>query len=298
MRLVTDIEKTVYDCAIKHTLINNTADIKIAVDRGFSIKAFDMSILFEAHYPDLNSLSDIQIIRIVRYLMAKAAERCIADELYESDETRICNTTYMWDDVNNEYFHINIPIHYMFELSDLSMHYLIPLKEYVEYLRGDGCMTDLYGAILFWQYVAYSHAHFREAYKSHGTYENKSIKTLDEIRICAFKGVQQNLLSNGWTIEKMVLSDSWNIIAKYDGTDYMLLLRTNYGPFNAGITIEELRNLAVCANNYQDKNYSVGYILVNIDSANLQHKNDHVIIIGDKMTFEIKDLKLFQKKGE
>lgn len=240
-------------------------------------------------------------MRIFRYFMGKAAETCIADELYQSDKERICNITYLLSDVDNEYFKINIPAHYMFELSDLAMHYLLPIKEDVEYMRSEkDLMSSLSSAIVYWQVVAYSHAHLRKAYTAHGKYDNNSIKTLDEIRICAFKGMLQNLSSNGWKIEKMnyLLSNPWNVIAKYKDKDYALLLRINHGLFKASIAIEDLEKLVDYVKGEKDKKFSVGYILINIESADEQHQSDKVIITGDKMKFEITDLQLYDQKEQ
>lgn len=282
-------------------MIKAPSDLQIADDRGFTNKAIESTKLFETHYPNIESLDNIQLIRVLRYFMCKAAETCIADELYGSDKERICNITYLLCDVDNEYFHINIPPHYMFELSDLSMHYLMPLKEDIAFLRSNSNSLgrDLSSALVYWQVVAYSHAHIREAYKAHGRYENNRIKTLDEIRICALKGVLQNLTSKGWQIEKLnyLLSHPWNIIGQYDGEDYMLILSTNYGSFKAGVTIEEVGKLADCAKASVDKDYSIGYILIDIKSADKQHEADRVIIIDDKMKCEIIEFPLYHKEG-
>ena len=299
MLQLTEIRSRIINSAIQYYLINSQSELQIVNDRDFIPKAEAAAELFNSNYSDVSALSDAQIIRIFRYFMGKAAETCIADELYGTDKERICNITYLLSDVDNEYFHINIPAHYMFELSDLSMHYLLPLKEEIEYIRTKGdIMKNLSSAIIYWQMVGYAHAHQRKAFTAHGRYENSSIKTLDEIRICAFKGMMQNLSLNGWKIEKMnyLLSNPWNIIAQHDGNDYLLLLRTNYGFLNAGVTIEEMRKLADFAKTATDNSYSIGYILVDINSANEQHKKDHVIIIGDQMKFEIKDFPLFQKE--
>ena len=296
-----ETEKRVIESAISHYLIKNPSDVQIAYERGFQKKAVELSKLFEEHYPNVSTMSDIEIMRIFRYFMGKAAETCIADELYQSDKERICNITYLLSDVDNEYFKINIPAHYMFELSDLAMHYLLPIKEDVEYMRSEkDLMSSLSSAIVYWQVVAYSHAHLRKAYTAHGKYENNSIKTLDEIRICAFKGMLQNLSSNGWKIEKMnyLLSNPWNVIAKYKDKDYALLLRTNHGLFKASIAIEDLEKLVDYVKGEKDKKFSVGYILINIESADEQHQSDKVIITGDKMKFEITDLQLYDQKEQ
>lgn len=297
--------------AITHGLIKNPSDVQIAYDRGFQTKAAELSKLFEEHYADVTKLSDIQLVRIFRYFMGKAAETCIADDLYMPDEKRICNVVYRLSDVDKEFFEISIPAHYMFELSDLAMHYLLPLQEDIEDIRlyaeigsmrfeefEEDFKRGLSSALIYWQIVSYSHAHLRKSYACHGQYDNKSIKTLDEIRICALRGTLQNLSANGWKIEKMnyLLSNPWNIIGQHNGEDFMLLLRTNYGRFNAGITLEELKKLVDCAKDSKEKNYAVGYILVDINSANEQHKEDHVIIIGDQMEFRIKDVQLYQQK--
>lgn len=296
----TEIKERVIESAIRHGLIKSPSELKISNERGFNNKAKESAELFMVKYSDELTLSDVQIIRIFRYFMGKAAETCIADELYKSDKERICNVTYLLSDVDNEYFHINIPPHYMFELSDLSMHYLLPLKEAIESMKSEDYMKDLSLALIYWQMVAYIHAHKRNSYTAQGRYDNSKIKTLDEIRICAFNGMLQNLSSNGWKIEKMnyLLSNPWNVIGKYNGNDCMLLLRTNYGFFDAGITIEELSKLADYAKSSEGKNYSIGYVLANIHSANEQHKEDHVILIGDQMRFEIKDLQMFGKREE
>lgn len=296
-----ETEKRVIESAISHYLIKNSSDVQIAYERGFQKKAVELSKLFEEHYPNVSTMSDIEIMRIFRYFMGKAAETCIADELYQSDKERICNITYLLSDVDNEYFKINIPAHYMFELSDLAMHYLLPIKEDVEYMRSEkDLMSSLSSAIVYWQVVAYSHAHLRKAYTAHGKYDNNSIKTLDEIRICAFKGMLQNLSSNGWKIEKMnyLLSNPWNVIAKYKDKDYALLLRTNHGLFKASIAIEDLEKLVDYVKGEKDKKFSVGYILINIESADEQHQSDKVIITGDKMKFEITDLQLYDQKEQ
>ncbi len=301
MLQLTEIRSRIINSAIQHYLINSQSELQIVNDRDFIPKAEAAAELFNSKYSDVSALSDAQIIRIFRYFMGKAAETCIADELYGTDKERICNITYLLSDVDNEYFHINIPAHYMFELSDLSMHYLLPVKEEIESMRTeDDIMRYLSSAIIDWQMVAYAHAHQRKAYTAHGRYDNSSIKTLDEIRICAFKGMLQNLSSNGWKIEKMnyLLSNPWNVLGEYNGKKCMLLLRTNYGFFNAGITIEELTKLADYVKASGNKNYSIGYILTNIDSTNEQHKEDHVILIGDQMKFEIKELQMFSKKEE
>lgn len=296
-----ETEKRVIESAISHYLIKSPSDVQIAYERGFQKKAVELSKLFEEHYPNVSTMSDIEIMRIFRYFMGKAAETCIADELYQSDKERICNITYLLSDVDNEYFKINIPAHYMFELSDLAMHYLLPIKEDVEYMRSEkDLMSSLSSAIVYWQVVAYSHAHLRKAYTAHGKYDNNSIKTLDEIRICAFKGMLQNLSSNGWKIEKMnyLLSNPWNVIAKYKDKDYALLLRTNHGLFKASIAIEDLEKLVDYVKGEKDKKFSVGYILINIESADEQHQSDKVIITGDKMKFEITDLQLYDQKEQ
>jgi hypothetical protein len=181
------------------------------------------------------------------------------------------------------------------------MHYLLPIKEDVEYMRSEkDLMSSLSSAIVYWQVVVYSHAHLRKAYTAHGKYDNNSIKTLDEIRICAFKGMLQNLSSNGWKIEKMnyLLSNPWNVIAKYKDKDYALLLRTNHGLFKASIAIEDLEKLVDYVKGEKDKKFSVGYILINIESADEQHQSDKVIITGDKMKFEITDLQLYDQKEQ
>ena len=293
-----EIEKRVIDSAIGQHLIDSPSDAQIAYECGFQEKAIELSKLFEGKYQNVESLSDAQIIRIIRYFMGKAAETCIADELYSSDEKRICNITYLLSDVDNEYFGINIPSHYMFELSDLSMHYLLPLKAFIEQARKeDDFMEKLSSSIMYWQIVAYANAHLRKSYKAHGHYDNTSIKTLDEIRITAFKGLQERLTSNGFKIEKMnyLLSNPWNVIGRYKDKDCAMLMRTNHGYFKAGVTIEELEKLVDFAKEHEDRNYSIGYMLVNIESANEQHNKDHIIITGDEMKFEITNFQLYHK---
>jgi hypothetical protein len=288
----------IYESALKHGLINSYSDLEITTERGFKDKAREASKLFESHYTHLEELSNDQLIRVLRYFMGKAAERCIADELYASDDKRICNITYLLSDVDSEYFGINIPAHYMFELSDLSMHYLMPLKEYIERGRSEkNIQSALTSSIIHWQIIAYTHAYLRKAYKAHGHYENSSIKTLDEIRITAFKALQQKLLPNGWEIEKMnyLLSSPWSIIGRYKDQNCAMLFRTNHGYFNERITIEELEKLVDFAEEHKDKNYSIGYILAKIESSNKQHNKDQVIITGDNMKFDITDFKLYRK---
>ena len=112
-----ETEKRVIESAISHYLIKNPSDVQIAYERGFQKKAVELSKLFKEQYPNVSTMSDIEIMRIFRYFMGKAAETCIADELYQSDKERICNITYLLSDVDNEYFKINIPAHYMFELN-------------------------------------------------------------------------------------------------------------------------------------------------------------------------------------
>ena len=293
-----DIRNRIIKRCINEGLIKSPSDLSITDQRDFKKKSIESSKLFEDHYSNVSTLSDAQIIRIVRYFMGKAAETCIADDLYSKAENRICNITYLLSDVDKEYFGINIPSHYMFELSDLSMHYLVPIKEELKQMkRDDDFIKQLSISIIYWQIVAYANAHLRKSYKAHGHYDNTSIKTLDEIRITAFKGLQERLTLNGFKIEKMnyLLSNPWNVIGRYKDKDCAMLMRTNHGYFKAGVTIEELEKLVDFAKEHEDRNYSIGYMLVNIESANEQHNKDHIIITGDEMKFEITNFQLYHK---
>ena len=109
MLQLTEIRSRIINSAIQHYMIKSQSELQIVNDRVFIPKAEAAAELFNSKYSDVSALSDAQIIRIFRYFMGKAAETCIADELYGTDKERICNITYLLSDVDNEYFHINIP---------------------------------------------------------------------------------------------------------------------------------------------------------------------------------------------
>ena len=286
----------IYESAIKHGLINSYSDLEIATEHGFQNKAYEASRLFESHYTHLETLSDNELMRVIRYFMCKAAESCIADELYSSDKDRTCNVTYLLNEVDDHHYTINIPAHYIWELDDLSMHYLMPIKEVLEIVRQEKQMDSIYHSISDWQCIAYAHAHIKEAYKAHIHYDNKSIRTLDETRIIALRGIMDIMSNNGWKVEKLnyLLSNPWSIIGKHNGKDFAIILRTNYGYRKATLSEMELDKLATFA---QDANYSLGYMMVDIHSVDQQHEEDKVIIIGDQININITAFKLFDRKN-
>jgi len=293
-----DVANRIIQSSIREGLIKDASNLSIVDQRDFRKKAEEMSGLLEKKFPDIEFLEDNKVILIFRYFMGKAAETCISDELYSSKKDRFCNITYIFDDVDKEYFTINIPAHYSFELSDLSMHYLRPLKNDIEYIRNNGNTIESFSsAIIQWQLIAYTNAYLREAYKVHGQFKNESIKTLDEVMICAIRGVFDQLNLKGWEIEEMNISllNPWNIKARYKNRKYALLLRTNYGLNNANIRKSEITKLAKYCDEYD---YSVGYVLVDLRSTIESHKKSQVILIGDKMNFRITSFQLFEKKDK
>ena len=300
MELSEEIESKVIECAIRHHLIKHSSDLEITTARGFNGKAVSIAKLFEDKYIHIEDISNIQKIKIFRYFMGKAAETFIADELYADDEERVCEISYLLDEVDKEYFTINIPAHYIWILSDLSLNYLLPLKEFIQTASLEECDLHFFStAVYYWQQVAYADAHIRKAHQTDCGYDNKKIKTLDEIRIVAIHGLSKLMITNGWTINKMnyLLSSPWSIIGSYKGEQYALLVRINYGFQKAVITINELKGLADYVKTIESS-IGLGYVLVDIQSANQQHKKDKLIIIGDKMNFEIVDFQQFNKKTD
>ena len=284
----------IYESAIKHGLINSYSDLEIATERGFQKRACEASKLFEGHYTHLETLSNEELMRILRYFMCKAAESCIADELYSSDKDRTCNVTYLLNEVDDHHYTINIPAHYIWELDDLSLYYLMPIKEIIDIAKESNRFDSIYNYIVDWQLIAYAHAHIKGAYKAHIRYDNKLIRTLDETRIIALRGIMDVMTNNGWKVEKMnyLLSNPWSIIGKHNEKDFAILLRTNYGYRKANLSEMELDKLATFA---QGANYSLGYMMVDINSVDQQHEKDKVIIIGDQINFKITAFKLFDR---
>ncbi len=290
------IKNRIIASSLSERLINSPSDMDIVNQRRFHDIARSMTELFENHFPHVDVLPDEKIMKIYRYFMVKAAETCISDELYASNKERICSISYIWDDIDKVYHTINIPAHYIFELQDLAMHYLIPIKETIEYIRENGSFVDMFSAAIeYWQMVAYTNAYLRKSYKAHGRYENSTIKTLDEVMICALRGISQNLLSSGWSIKSMnyKITNPWNMIAQYGNDTFALLVRVNYGHSKASVTIDDVKELAEFA---KEKDYPLGYILVDINSSDSNHKEDNVIIIGDSMNCQITKFNRFSKK--
>jgi len=273
--------------AIEERLINNESDLSLS--EIFFERAYQHSKDFLDIVPDINAKTDVEIVRIFRYYMCKAAETYIHDVLYADNQERICNITYDKGEFDTEYFSINVPNVYIWTLSDLSMHYLMPLYRCVQYLRQKNIVEEsVRNAILYWQIIAYTNASLRDAARCNGQYEPESIKTLDEIRIPSIEYVGHCMTKQGWLIEQTnyLMSSKWNIQAWKDNEKYAILVRTNHGHSEAGITKCELWSLLEYAH---AEGCHCGYILVKTNSVQESHAKDKVILLEDEMQFHIED---------